>query len=135
MKRDDIVFAGMTGIFGGATGLALAYLLRSGFKEETVFALIGAIIGAFATVGGAVYAEHWKRTKESNAEVSGDVFAIAGEALQHGKSLAFVHHFALKRVQQVIHEYLDFWQALDETLAWDDDRNYPDLTAEMIREY
>ena len=178
MKRNDLVLACVIAVGGAATGFALTFLVKFGVKQEALFALIGAIIGAAATIAGAAWLADRNRVVERDAEVSllvneygkllkealaaqevepgagmawpeeyrprlyqlaeaaGDMHAIAVEALAHGKALSFIHRAAVRRVQFVIGEYLQFWtdaNAEDELPPWDE-RSFPEVTANIIHE-
>ena len=70
MYKDDFVQAVVI-VFGtAAVSFALAFMFRIGIKQEALFALIGALIGAAATIGGAAWLAHHSRTLELNAEVT-----------------------------------------------------------------
>lgn len=43
------------GVGAGGTGAALGWFLLHGYKEEAVFSFLGAVVGAAATVAGAVW--------------------------------------------------------------------------------
>lgn len=68
MKRDDVILALVLAIGSAATGFALAFLARYGIKQESLFALIGALIGAAAAIGGAAWAADRSRALEQDAE-------------------------------------------------------------------
>lgn len=55
---------------GSATGFALTFMFKFGVKQEALFALIGAIIGATATIAGAAWLADRTRFAERDAEVS-----------------------------------------------------------------
>lgn len=53
--RDRLVEMAVLGISASGTGAALAWFLKNGFKEDDVFAFFGALVGAAATVAGAIW--------------------------------------------------------------------------------
>ncbi|MCW1432508.1 hypothetical protein [Novosphingobium sp. JCM 18896] len=163
---------------GAATGFALAFLMKFGIKQEPLFALVGALIGAATTIGGAAWLADRNRVIEREAEAdlivvefqrllkkalaaqeiepgtncpwpqeyrprldtladdAGHAHAVAGEALTHGKALSFVHRARIRRVQFVINEFLGFWVDINsekELPHWDE-RNFPDLTSDIVNE-
>lgn len=61
--------SGVIAVGGAATGFALAFLLKFGIKQEPLFALIGALIGAATTIGGAAWLADRNRVVEREAEV------------------------------------------------------------------
>ena len=70
------------------------------------------------------------------AETSGDVHAITVEALTHGNALSFIHRAAVRRVQFVIDEYLQFCSDANvegDLEPWDE-RSYPQVTANITHE-
>lgn len=68
MKADDHILAATTALGGGATAFALACLLRLGIGQDQVFALVGALVGASATVAGAAWLADRNRRLERDAE-------------------------------------------------------------------
>lgn len=68
MKADDYILSATTALGGGATAFALAYLLRLGIGQDQVFALVGALVGASATVAGAAWLADRNRRLERDAE-------------------------------------------------------------------
>lgn len=70
MKRDDIVQICLIAIGAGATGFALSFMVIFGIKQEALFALVGAIIGVAATIGGAAWLADRSRVIERDAEIS-----------------------------------------------------------------
>jgi hypothetical protein len=178
MKRDELIQGGVIAVGSAATAVALVFMLKLGIKEESLFALLGALIGAAATIGGAAWLVDRDRIIEKDAEVAllikeysklltravaaqeaepgsgmlwpteyrpqlyrlaevaGNVHAIAGEALNHGKALSFIHRAAIRRVQFVIDEYLRFYSdanAQGDLEPWDE-RSYPVVTADITHE-
>jgi len=175
VSRDDIVQAIVIAIGCAATSFALVFLIKLRIKQEALFALVGALIGATATVGGAAWLSDHNRAVERDAEVSlllteyqkllnaasaaqeaepgtempwpkeyrpllykladtaGNVHAIAGEALVHGKALSFIHRAAIRKVQFAIDEYLRFWTDAnaEEELHPMDERTFTIVTAEV----
>jgi hypothetical protein len=73
---------------------------------------------------------------DSLDEISGNVHAILVEALAHGKALSFVHRVAVRRVQFVINEYLQLREDVRAAgeLAEHDERDFPEVTADITRE-
>ncbi|MDN4633155.1 hypothetical protein QCD71_16655 [Sphingomonas sp. PsM26] len=69
-KKDDLILAGVIAVGAAATGFALSFLCRFGIKQESVFALVGALIGAAATIGGAAWLADRNRNLERNAEIT-----------------------------------------------------------------
>lgn len=69
VKRDDLILAGVISIGAAATGFALVFMCRIGIKQESVFALVGALIGAAATIGGAAWLADRNRSLERDAEI------------------------------------------------------------------
>ncbi|MBW8295701.1 hypothetical protein [Sphingopyxis sp.] len=55
IQRDKLVEIGVFAILGGISGASIGLLWVEGFKAEHIFALAGALIGAAATVGGAIW--------------------------------------------------------------------------------
>lgn len=55
IQRDRLVEIGVFAMLSGISGAAIALLRVEGFKAEQIFALAGALIGAAATVGGAIW--------------------------------------------------------------------------------
>ncbi len=53
--RDRIIEMAAVGIAAGGSGSAIGWFLIHGYKEEAVFSFLGAIVGAAATVAGAVW--------------------------------------------------------------------------------
>lgn len=70
MQRDDLVHSGVIAVGGAATGFALAFLLKFGIKQEPLFALIGALIGAATTIGGAAWLADRNRVVERESETN-----------------------------------------------------------------
>ena len=70
MTKDDFVLACVIAVGASATGFALVFMVKFGVHEESLFALIGAIIGAAATVAGAAWLADRHRIAERNIEVS-----------------------------------------------------------------
>jgi hypothetical protein len=70
VKSDDIIQAGVIAVGSAATGFALAFMINSGIKQEPLFALVGALIGAAATIGGAAWLANHNRVVERDAEVA-----------------------------------------------------------------
>jgi hypothetical protein len=67
--RDDIVSAGVIAVGSSATAFALVFMVKLGVNQEPLFALVGALIGAAATVGGAAWLAGHNRNIERDAEV------------------------------------------------------------------
>jgi len=55
MTRDETIQALTVGLAAGGFGAGFALLLNSGFKSDDVFAFMGAVAGAAATVAGAMW--------------------------------------------------------------------------------
>ncbi|MDK8187735.1 MULTISPECIES: hypothetical protein [Sphingomonas] len=55
MTRDDVIGWLLIGASAGASGAAVTILYRTGFKSDDVFAFSGGLIGAFATIAGAMW--------------------------------------------------------------------------------
>jgi hypothetical protein len=70
VKSDDLIQAGVIAVGSAATGFALAFLINFGVKQEPLFALVGALIGATATIGGAAWLANHNRVVERDAEVA-----------------------------------------------------------------
>jgi hypothetical protein len=70
VKKDDVIFVGVIVVGGAATGFALAYLALYGIKQESLFALIGALIGAAAAIGGAAWSADRSRALERDSEIA-----------------------------------------------------------------
>lgn len=178
VKRDDLILQGVIAVGAAATGFALAFMCRFGVKQESVFALVGALIGAVATIGGAAWLADRNRNLERDAEIellvtefgkllraslavqeaepgagmpwpkeyrprlrkladtAGNVHAVAGEALAHGKALSFIHRAAVRRVQFVIDGFLEFWTDANAEgeLHPMDERSFPETTGELSHE-
>jgi hypothetical protein len=58
------------GLVGGTSGAALGLLWRLGFSADNLFALGGAVIGAAATVAGAVWLTDRNAALSRNQEIS-----------------------------------------------------------------
>lgn len=173
-----MVKAASIAIGGAATTFALVFMVVIGVQQDSLFAFIGALIGATATVGGAAWLTDYNRRVERDAEAAlltkefrklldaaeaaqtsepgqgmpwpdeyrpllytlaekaGDVHAVAGEALTHGKALTFIHRAAVRRVGFAIDQYLQFWTDANAEgeLHPMDERNFPDLTADVVKE-
>ncbi|WP_313393560.1 hypothetical protein [Sphingobium yanoikuyae] len=56
------------GIAAGGSGSAIGWFLMHGYKEEAVFSFLGAIVGAAATVAGAVWLADRTATSASAKE-------------------------------------------------------------------
>lgn len=69
MKRDDIVLAGVIAVGSSATAFALVFMVKLGLKQEPLFALVGALIGAASTIAGAAWLADRNRIVDRNAEV------------------------------------------------------------------
>lgn len=70
VKRDDLILAAVIAGGAAATGFALAFMCRFDIKQESVFALVGALIGAAATIGGAAWLADRNRNLERDAEIA-----------------------------------------------------------------
>lgn len=70
MKKDDNIPAWVIAVGGSATGFALTFMVKFGITQEALFALIGALIGAAATIGGAAWLSDRNRNFERDAEVT-----------------------------------------------------------------
>lgn len=69
MKNRDELFRGLAvGIGAGAAGAAGACLIKFGAPQESVLSLLGALIGAAATVAGAAWLSDRNAKLEENAE-------------------------------------------------------------------
>ena len=178
MKLDNIIQLGAMTIGGAAAGFAFSALMKLGIRQDPLFALLGALIGACATVGGAAWLADRARAVERDAETSllitecnnllgkavatqksepalnelwpkayrpllsqlsetaGDTRVILLEALAHARALNFVQRAALRRVEFAIEEYLQFWSDANAEGDLDplDDRSFPGVTEEIIRE-
>lgn len=178
LKRDDAILAGVIAVGAAATGFALAFMCTFGIKQESVFALVGALIGAAATIGGAAWLADRNRNLERDAEIAllakefgkllraslaaqeaepgtgmpwprdyrprlrnlaeiaGNIHAIAGEALTHGKALNFIHRAAVRRVQFAIDGFLAFWKDVNAEgeLHPMDERSFPETTGDLSHE-
>lgn len=71
--RDKAVEVAIFGVLGGVSGAGIALLWAAGFKAEHVFALVGAFIGAAATVGGAI----WVTDRNANADRAREVAILS----------------------------------------------------------
>lgn len=58
------------GLSAGGVGTAMGWLMNHGFKEETAFSFLGAVVGAAATVAGAVWVADRTATAASVKEKS-----------------------------------------------------------------
>ena len=74
-NRDGLVQALVIGIGVGAMGAATLLLFRLGASQESVFALLGSIVGASATVAGAA----WLADRKARVERSGEIDLLRGE--------------------------------------------------------
>lgn len=55
IQRDGLIQASLVGASAGGMGAAAALLIASGFNSGDVFAFSGAVVGAAATIAGAVW--------------------------------------------------------------------------------
>lgn len=89
MKRDDIVLSAVIAIGCSATTFALVYMVKVGVKQESLFALVGALIGAAATVAGAAWVVERNRALERDAEIHlllGEFQKLLGKSLRAQKA-------------------------------------------------
>ena len=68
MTRDNVLQAVLVAVSAGLVGAGFAALINSGFKSDDVFAFAGALIGAAATVSGAVWLTDRTSRLERKAE-------------------------------------------------------------------
>jgi uncharacterized membrane protein YgaE (UPF0421/DUF939 family) len=70
VKKGDFVQMGVVAVGSAATSFALAFMVKLGIKQESLFALVGALIGAAATVGGAAWLAERNRNYDRDSEVT-----------------------------------------------------------------
>jgi hypothetical protein len=69
INRDRLLEMVIAGLVGGSSSAAVGLLWFAGFAAEHVFSLLGALIGAVATVGGAI----WVADRNANLEATREV--------------------------------------------------------------
>lgn len=70
MIRDYIAQTAIITVGCAATSFALVFLIKFGIKQESLFALIGAVIGASATIGGAAWLADRNRVVDRETEAA-----------------------------------------------------------------
>lgn len=68
IPKDKLIEIAIFGVLGGISGASIALLWIAGFKAEHIFALAGAVIGAAATVGGAIWVTDRNASIEAKKE-------------------------------------------------------------------
>lgn len=70
ITRDDFVKSVTVAVIAGCMFFSLCFMTHHGMKEESVFALVGALIGAAATVGGAAWIADYTHRGERRTEIT-----------------------------------------------------------------
>lgn len=89
-NRHHAIEATIIAIGCGATGSAIGLMIRLGISSESIFSLLGALIGAAASVGGAVWVVSWQQGAKRRIDRKLLIAAI-DEPLQTLKDLASGH--------------------------------------------
>ena len=101
--RDKAIEVVIFGVLGGASGAGIALLWAAGFKAEHVFALVGAFIGATATVGGAI----WVTDRNANADRAREVAILSRDLSSLVADSTKVREFDPDEAAKWSHDFLE----------------------------